>query len=133
MQVMFPSSTLPSKMVLPEVSVCVAIGTTTGSLEVVCVMGATIVFGEVLLLELYCRITHGRSLHSSLPIPTPNLQRYTCPLVTILVFADGFLSSENFNLIFPSPLNNPHYLSFLLISVLRVQHFLKLHTQFFLY
>ena len=38
-----------------------------------CVIGATNVLGEVLLAELYCRITQGRSLHSSLPTPIPKL------------------------------------------------------------
>ena len=41
---------------------------------------------DVLLAELYWRTTQGRSLHSSLPMPTPKLQRYTCPLAQIATF-----------------------------------------------
>ena len=57
-------------------------------IEVVCVIGVTSVLGDVLLAELYWRTTQGRSLHSSLPMPTPKLQRYTYPLYTIRFLAE---------------------------------------------
>lgn len=79
-------------MSLPEESFFSAIGTTIGSVEVVCVIGATSVLGDVLLAELYWRTTQGRSLHSSLPMPTPKLQRYTCPLYTIRFLVDGAIA-----------------------------------------
>lgn len=89
---MFPSRTFPSSINLPEVSVCAVIGTTIGRVEDVCVIGATNVLGEVLLAELYCRITQGRSLHSSLPTPIPKLQRYTCPRYIMRFLAEGAIA-----------------------------------------
>lgn len=52
-QVIFPRSTLPSKMILPDESCLDSIGTTTGIVEQVCDMGATMVLGEDLLAESF--------------------------------------------------------------------------------
>lgn len=88
MQVMLPTRTLPSSIVFPVESVLAEIGTTMGRFEFVWVIGAAIVFGDVLLNWLDYRMTQGLSLFSSLPMPMPNLHRYTSPLYMILFLAE---------------------------------------------